>query len=298
MFENFQLFWKKSSADQLGLLSAQIAYTLLLALFPFFILLIIILNTFQINPELIQNIFVSILPETTYELVVSVLLETTSEATRLFTPLTFVAFISMAAGLMPLLHALNRIYGIQEKRCYPRQYITSFLGTIFLMTGIVASLIFSIIDIYLWSFLVNLIPFLEQYTLIYQIIQQVIPALLFVTSLTLIFFVLPYEHRGLKHAFIAAIFSTVFWLVATTGFSFYVTNISTKYSQLYGGLAAVIALITWLYVTAFTLLWGIECSNAIFLHQPLQTNNFLKQIDTLWEFIGSLPNKLKQRYLK
>lgn len=280
-----QRLWQKSLNDQLGLLSAQIAYTLTLALFPFFIILIIVLNTFQINTSEIQGVLAVIFPATTLDLILNVLTQTTQQATNLVSPLTIIAVLAIATGLIPLLHAINRIYGVKETRCYIRQYLTSLLGTLMIMTAIVATLIFFIVDIYFWQIIVRILPFLNDYTAIYRLLQFLVPALLFISSLTLIYRVLPNRHVGWKNAFIAALFSTIFWVVITVGFSFYVSNISQKYTQLYGGLAAVMALITWLYFTAFAFLWGIEISYSFHEHQQLRTNYFLVWIDIAWNWL-------------
>jgi uncharacterized BrkB/YihY/UPF0761 family membrane protein len=47
------------------------------------------------------------------------------------------------------------------------------------------------------------------------------------------------------------------WLVASAGFSFYVSAFG-NYNKTYGSLAAVIVLMLWLYLTAFAVLLGAE----------------------------------------
>lgn len=285
----------KIREDQLGLLSAQVAYTLILALFPFFIVLVILLSTLQIDTGTVTMILQDILPPEALTLINDVLAQTTNNTSGLISQLTFIALLSMATGLIPLLHALNRLYRISETRSYPRQYLTSFISTLLIMSVIVLTLVFFIVDNYLWAFIVQIFPFVSDYEAIFNTLQIIVPFSLFILSLTIIYHILPGQHFGWRHDFIAACFSTLFWVIISFAFSFYVTNISQKYSQLYGGLAAAIALITWLYFTAYSFLLGIECALALDEHALLQTNHFLRFIDQLQTFATQLWQRISKK---
>ncbi|MGL4624227.1 MAG: YihY/virulence factor BrkB family protein [Culicoidibacterales bacterium] len=285
----------KIREDQLGLLSAQVAYTLILALFPFFIVLVILLSTLQIDTGTVTTILQDILPPEALTLINDVLAQTTNNTSGLISQLTFIALLSMATGLIPLLHALNRLYGISETRSYPRQYLTSFISTLLIMSVIVLTLVFFVIDNYLWAVIVQILPFVSDYEAVFNTLQIIVPFSLFILSLTIIYHILPNQHFGWRHDFIAACFSTLFWIIISLAFSFYVTNISQKYSQLYGGLAAAIALITWLYFTAYSFLLGIECALALDEHTPLQTNRFLRFIDQLQTFATQLWQRISKK---
>ena len=49
----------------------------------------------------------------------------------------------------------------------------------------------------------------------------------------------------------------ILWIVATGAFAFYASNF-TDYNATYGSLGAVVALITWFWVSGFALLFGAE----------------------------------------
>ncbi|MGL5916049.1 MAG: YihY/virulence factor BrkB family protein [Culicoidibacterales bacterium] len=288
----FRHFFQKIGSDQLGLLSAQIAYTLILALFPFFIVLVILLGELNLDSSILLNLFGQFLPPETLNLLADIAFQTTTQAGGLVSPLTFIAIISIATGMIPLLHAMNRLYGLKESRTYIRQYLTSFVSTLMIMTAIIVTLFFFVIDVYLWQFLVTFLPFLTELEVIFQLIRVIIPLLLFTSSLTIIYHILPNHHFSWRHNFLAALFSTLFWIVISLGFSFYVTNITQRYSQLYGGLAAVIALITWLYFTAYALLLGIECALALQPKSQLRENRFFIYID---QFLVYITNKMTKK---
>lgn len=62
-----------------------------------------------------------------------------------------------------------------------------------------------------------------------------------------------------------AVVATVLWIVASLGFSYYVSNFSS-YNETYGSLGAVVIFLMWLFITAFIVLLGAEL-NAEMEHQ-------------------------------
>jgi membrane protein len=63
-----------------------------------------------------------------------------------------------------------------------------------------------------------------------------------------------------------AVFGVVAWIVASTGFFFYVSNFSS-YSATYGAFAAVVILLVWLWLTNMVLLFGAELNAVIDLRR-------------------------------
>jgi membrane protein len=52
-----------------------------------------------------------------------------------------------------------------------------------------------------------------------------------------------------------ALTATFLWIVASIGFTVYVANFNS-YDKTYGSLGGVVILLTWLYLSAFTVLFG------------------------------------------
>jgi membrane protein len=67
----------------------------------------------------------------------------------------------------------------------------------------------------------------------------------------------PNRPRRFRSVWPGAFLTTILWLLATTGFAWYVGNIA-NYNVLYGSIGAVIALMVWLYVLALIALLGCE----------------------------------------
>jgi len=59
-----------------------------------------------------------------------------------------------------------------------------------------------------------------------------------------------------------SVFTAVAWLLLTIGFGFYVGHF-TNYSASYGSLGAVVALLTWMYLSAYAFIIGAELNSEI-----------------------------------
>ena len=67
----------------------------------------------------------------------------------------------------------------------------------------------------------------------------------------------PYRRQRWRYVWPGAILATVLWLLATSGFGWYVRNIA-HYNVMYGSVGAGIALLVWMYLMAMIALIGCE----------------------------------------
>jgi membrane protein len=67
-----------------------------------------------------------------------------------------------------------------------------------------------------------------------------------------------------------AVGATVLWIVASIGFSIYVSNFA-NYNETYGSLGAIVALLFWFYIGAFVVLLGAEFNAHMELHTRRDT---------------------------
>jgi membrane protein len=85
-----------------------------------------------------------------------------------------------------------------------------------------------------------------------------------------------------------AALATVFWLVTTLLFGYYVTRFA-DYSRVYGSLGAAIALMFWLYIIALSVLLGAEFNAQRAVQGPARRNPELS------EFLWKLPGRHRGR---
>lgn len=58
-----------------------------------------------------------------------------------------------------------------------------------------------------------------------------------------------------------AVVATILWLIASWGFSFYVSNFGS-YGEVYGSIAAVVIMMLWLFISCFMVLLGAQLNSA------------------------------------
>ena len=105
------------------------------------------------------------------------------------------------------------------------------------------------------------VPILD--TLLWTFIASGVPALVaFVVFLNLYRWV-PNTTVGWSEAAWGAGFATLTWEAAKRGFSWYVRSDLVRYRLVYGSLGAVVALLLWIYLSSWVLLFGAHLSAAI-----------------------------------
>lgn len=67
----------------------------------------------------------------------------------------------------------------------------------------------------------------------------------------------PYRHQRWRYVWPGAILATILWLLATSGFAWYVRHLA-HYNVMYGSVAASIVLLVWMYLMAAIALIGCE----------------------------------------
>jgi membrane protein len=73
----------------------------------------------------------------------------------------------------------------------------------------------------------------------------------------LVYYFGPNRPMKLKRVWPGAILATVLWVLATSGFGWYVRNLA-NYNVMYGSIAAVIVLLVWIYLMSIIGLFGCE----------------------------------------
>jgi membrane protein len=104
-------------------------------------------------------------------------------------------------------------------------------------------------------------PILNPVAGVWQLLSRLaryLVAFLAVSGLTAsLYYFGPYRMQRWSRVWPGAILSTLLWLASTSGFSWYVRNI-TNYNVLYGSIGTGIALLVWMYVLAAIAILGCE----------------------------------------
>lgn len=109
----------------------------------------------------------------------------------------------------------------------------------------------------LWKVDPMLNPLTGSLALLFRAVRYGIAFGAFWTLTAILFYFGPYRKQRWRNVWAGAFLSTVLWLLATLGFSWYVRHI-TNYNLLYGSIGTGIALLIWMYLLAIIALFGCE----------------------------------------
>lgn len=251
--------------DHLSVVSAGCAYYALFAIFPA-LTASISLYGLTANPENVErqfDIFQTVLPPEAYAIVldqIKRIAETSGQTLGWgFAAGLFVALWSANHATQAMFSALNIAYGQPERRGIVHFYLAAVGYTFIAIVGVTAML-FAIISV----------PLLFENSGHPHAFQTAVTYLRWPVFFLLTLFLLALVYRfGPSHedpqwhwVTPGSIFATAVWLLASLGFSYYVSNFA-NYGKMYGSLGAVIILLFWLYISFYIVLIGAEINAAV-----------------------------------
>jgi membrane protein len=255
-----QRVWTESSRDNLSVVAAGCAFYALFAIFPALTALISLYGL-TADPGAVEqkfDILSAILPPQAYEVVSDQIhrIAQTSNQTlgwSLFVSL-LIALWSVNNGTQAMFAALNIAYEEPERRSLLQFYVSAFTFTIIGILGGVLVL-FALVYVPLFFHGTGYWGFFEW---VVKVARWPVLALVVLCLLALLYRYGPCRENAQWHwVSVGSLFATLVWLLASAGFSFYVSNFA-NYDKMYGSLGAVIILLFWLYISFYIVLLGAE----------------------------------------
>ena len=264
-------------ADSIPKASAELSYYLLFSIFPLLLVMSTLMSAMKISQVTILNIL-SLLPGDIQRVISPIITRYIGS----MSPFTFISriFVFTILGIYflsrtmsSLMHTVNRIYGIPNRRGGIGQLIFEVLTAAGLIFAIVFTFILWIlgrsIRILVLRYLHISLP--EQLTWLWGWGRFLIAIGLMFLFILILCYLCPNCIMKLKEALPGALFTLVAWIICTVIFSFYITNIS-QYDALYGSISAIMILMLWLYLTGIVLILGFELN---FILMKRQRKNFI-----------------------
>lgn len=255
----FRLLFRRLLTDRLNNYSAQMAYTLLLAMFPMLLFFGYIASQFHISIDpLTRFLQVNTSSELFSKLTDFVNVQLHKSSITFLSPIFIISLISISFGLRPLIGALNHIYRVEETRTWIRNFFISFLGTIFLMFALIGAVVLFLYNIAFQEIVLSMFPVMNNFHLFLNVLSCFVLFSSIFIFLIFAFTVMPAKRYRMRVNIRAAFYSTLLLFVFTFGFIYYVTYLNRTYNIFYGSLGSMIALITWFYFSSIAILLGLE----------------------------------------
>lgn len=241
------------------------AYSALLAFFPMLTSITAILVQANANSvsRILTRFLFEVVPPGTEEMIRSNLLLGGSRPVLVLITGTAVSLFAASGLMITLMDGFNSAYRIPQGRSFWHQRAVALLlvATAALPLVIASSLM--VFGQRIEDILLHEIGVLDEgerlrggVVLIGLMIRYLVSMAAIVLSLASLYYLGPKHPDGKRHnVWPGAMTATVLWFIATVGFAWYVQNIA-NYNVMYGSVAAVIALIVWMYVLSIIALVG------------------------------------------
>lgn len=254
---------KEAMADNVTNLAAAVAYYLFLAIPS---ALLVALGAFSLlaGPSAIQSIMTrlsSVMPASAVSLLRSSLTRTTQAHTGGWIMIivgVLLALWTLSGAMQTVMWALNLAYERDENRGFVKRRLIA-LGMI--LCGIVSfALVFVLLILgpHMTGWVGSAIGNTTAVTWVWWTAQWPILLVGLLTMFAIVLYLGPNnDPPSWKFITPGAVFAVLLWLVASAGFAFYTSQFSS-YNKTWGSLAAVIIMLTWLWLSALALLIGAE----------------------------------------
>jgi membrane protein len=252
---------RKALEDDCPGLAAQLAYFVLLFLFPFLMLLVAAAGLAVDEPEAVLETLAgrlgAFLPGDAVGLLVDYADRTLSSRTSgvLFFAVLLVLG-SGSAGSQAIIKAANRAYDVRETRPFFKIWGISILMGLG-VTVLVAALAFATFGPEIGGYVQELTGLPGIFLTFWDALSWTLAFLAVTLALAVLYYLAPNAGLPFRWLTPGGFAATALMLAASVGLNLYASNIA-RYDQVYGQLGAVVVLMLWLYLTGLTVLIGVE----------------------------------------
>lgn len=240
----------------------QLAYFLILSLFPFIIVFLNILSYTSLVREDILGEMIYYLPLETQKIISSFASEIAATSSQgLLSIAAILGLWTASSGLTPVIRAINRAYDYEETRSFIKLKLMSILFTIALLVLVTLVFLTLVFGELLGNKLFSILGRADAFRTLWAYMRIIIPLSYMVLIFALLYKFSPCTNKineiPLSSTLPGAIFTTLGWMIISIFFSYYVNNFG-RYAITYGSLVGVILLLIWLYISSIIIVLGGE----------------------------------------
>lgn len=238
---------------EMSILPGHLAFFFVLSIVPIVSLIVFVATSFNLP---LDNIIGSI--EKSFSIEIASLLSPIFNNSYISLNNLFVimvAFFLASNGADSIIIASNAVFNLSNSN-YFRRRVKAIIITLILILLFLFILIVPLFGISI----LNILTHLKMNTAIikssYSVLNIPLSLLVIFIIIKIIYTIAPDEKIPSKYVNKGALFTTVFWIIITTIYSYYVNNIAS-YNTYYGGLSNIIILMLWLYLMSYIFVIGL-----------------------------------------
>ena len=258
---------RKFNYSEINSKAAELSFYLLLSMFPFLIFtisIIVYIPTFHLNKSiLIKNV----IPESAFYIILSIINSAIENKSVGFLILSFIFTLwTSSRGIRSLIRWMNKSYNVKETRSFIKVFIISFIFTISIFVLIFSSIILLVFGESIGYFIFNLIGLDKIFIYLWNILRYVVGVSTLVIIMINLYKYTPNKNIKTKDVIPGSIIATLAWFLISFFYSYYTNNYS-NYEVIYGSIGGIIVLITWLYLSSWSILIGLEVNVRLYFRK-------------------------------
>ena len=245
----------------------QLAYFLILSMFPFIIVFLNVLSYTPLVREDVLGGLIMYLPFETQKLIEGFVSEITlSSGQGLLSIAAILGLWTASSGLKAVIRAINRAYDYVESRSFIKLKLISLLFTLALLILLMLVFLTLVFGEVLGNRLFSLFGRADLFIQLWAYFRIIIPLVYMVLIFALLYKFSPCTSKineiPLATTLPGAIFASLGWMLISISFSYYVNNFG-RYAITYGSLVGIILLLIWLYISSIIIILGGEINATI-----------------------------------
>ncbi|GAB2577412.1 YhjD/YihY/BrkB family envelope integrity protein [Microlunatus antarcticus] len=250
--------WAEAKTDNVPLMAAGMAYYAFLAIFPAIIAAVLLFSFFA-DPGTITtqlDALGSAIPSDIKDIITAQIATASGNGKVGIGAVVAIllALFSASGGMGNLMTAVNLCYDEEETRGLVKKRLVALALTL-------GAIVFFLVVVGLVAVLPIVLGFLGTSTLVtvgIQVVRWVLIVVVISAALAVLYRVAPdRDAPKLRWVSVGAAIATLLWIVASVGFSVYV-SLAANYAKTYGTIAGIVILLLWLFITAYAILLGAE----------------------------------------
>lgn len=254
---------KKFAADHLSAYSAQATFYLLLAFFPFVMLVCMGSRMLPfLKEDTLLHAVRLIVPENYHKLGTE-LIDSYYNENIGSTKIVLILFLIWTASrlIQALMNGFNTAYGITESRSQTALRLIGCVYTVALCAMMVSLVVMYALGTKIVSFILRRAPDWMLLDLILKLARNLASPLLLLLVFWLSYVILPSRKCRFREELPGALITAVVWRFAASAYGIFLERSLAQYSYVYGSLAGLIMLLIWLYTCVYLWFIGAELND-------------------------------------
>ncbi|MBR3046434.1 MAG: YihY/virulence factor BrkB family protein [Oscillospiraceae bacterium] len=256
---------KKFAADHLSAYAAQATFYLMLAVFPFTMLVCMASRMLPfLNEDTLLKLVRLLVPESYRALGVDLIDGYYNENIGSAKFVLIIFLIWTASRLIQaLMNGFNTSYGLRESRSQTLLRLIGCLYTIALCVMFVTLIVMYALGSRLIALILEHAPDFVLLELILKLTRNLATPLLLLLVFWLSYVILPSRKTKFRYEFPGALLTAVVWRCAAELYAIFLSRSLDRYNYVYGTLGGVVMMLIWLYTCVYVWFIGAELNGYI-----------------------------------